>query len=388
VSITRAGTELALDRKESGFLMRSPVKGDVDLEAGNQRIDAIVRTNGTLEPKADPKALGLEPPRGKITMESAADGDDKVVKETVELGAPQKDGALPVRRSSDGKILLVSREAARVLEPDSTLVRSLSILDFASTEFRTLEVDGKAIQQRVRREPSGGFVLEKPSGFERDAGVITSAVEALGSLRAERWVSDKDDGSFGFGEPRLTARVTYVRGDAGEKTETITVGALATGGAYAKIASEPGVFLVPRRVLDALETLPIDRSPFMVTPDNATRVELSRNGKKLVLEKIADAFTRSSGVELSTTRVSEIVETLLAFRAETAIHTGPAKPSEGFAKPELVARIESSDGKPRTFRIGAGDSWQGTSVHYARVEGVDATFVIAQSKVKVLFDAF
>lgn len=386
--ISKGGAELAIDRKESGFLMRSPVKGDVDLEAGNQRIDAIVRTNGTLEPKPDLKALGLEPPRGKVAVESAADGDDKVVKETIELGSPQKDGSLAVRRLSDGKVLLVTRDAARVLEADSTLVRGLGILDFASTEFRTLEVDGKEIAQRVRREPSGGFVLEKPTGFERDAGVITSAVEALGSLRAERWVSDKDDGSFGLGEPRLTAKLTFVSGDAGEKSETLTVGALATGGAYAKVASEPGVFLMPRKVLDALETLPIDRSPFMVTPDNATRIELSRNGKKLVLEKIGEAFTRASGVELSTTRVSEIVDTLLAFRAETAIHTGPAKPNEGFGKPELAARIESPDGKPRVFRIGAGDSWQGTSVHYARLEGVDATFVIAQSKVKVLTEAF
>jgi hypothetical protein len=74
--ISKGGAELAIDRKESGFLMRSPVKGDVDLEAGNQRIDAIVRTSGTLEPKPDPKALGLDPPRGKVALESSADGDD------------------------------------------------------------------------------------------------------------------------------------------------------------------------------------------------------------------------------------------------------------------------------------------------------------------------
>jgi hypothetical protein len=388
LSIVRGEAKLELDRKEAGFVMRAPVKGDVALEAGNARIDAIVRTSGTLQQGGDRKALGLDPPRGKIVIESAADDDQKVVKETLELGTPGKDGALPVRRLADDKVLLVGREAARVLEADSTLVRSLAILDFSAAEFRTLEVEGKGFQQRFRREPSGGFVLEKPTGFERDAAVISNTIDALRNLTADRWVSDRDDGSFGLGDPRLTARLSYAKGDAGEKNETLTVGALATGGAYAKLASEPGVFLLPRKVLDTLETLAIDRSVFMVTPDNATRVVLERKGKKLVLEKIGDAFSRASGVELSATRVSEIVDTLIAFRPETAVHTGPARANEGLAAPELVAKIESDVGKPRTFRIGAGDAWQGTTVHYARVEGVDATYVIAQSKVRVLLEAF
>ena len=41
-------------------------------------------------------------------------------------------------------------------------------------------------------------------------------------------------------------------------------------------------------------------------------------------------------------RISEVIETLLSLRAEAAVHTGAAKPTEGFAKPD-----------PRVFRLAA-----------------------------------
>ncbi len=55
----------------------------------------------------------------------------------------------------------------------------------------------------------------------------------------------------------------------------------------------------------------------------------------------------------------------------------------------LSVRVEpvAGDLQPWTFRIGTGDSWQGISIHYARREGANASFVIAQSKVRSLIDA-
>ncbi len=51
-------------------------------------------------------------------------------------------------------------------------------------------------------------------------------------------------------------------------------------------------------------------------------------------------------------------------------------------------RVERTDDGPKSFRIGAGDAWRGQSIHYARAEGVDATYVIAKTKARVLIDAF
>ncbi len=148
------------------------------------------------------------------------------------------------------------------------------------------------------------------------------------------------------------------------------------------------MFVAPKKAVDALETWIIDRSPFMLTPDVATRVELEHKGKKIVLVREGDRFVPAPGTP-SSASLAGLVETLLALRAEAAIHTGAARPGEGFDKPELIVRTEpNGDAKKKIFRIGAGDSWQGTSIHYARAEGVDASYVIAKSKVRALLDAF
>jgi hypothetical protein len=75
------------------------------------------------------------------------------------------------------------------------------------------------------------------------------------------------------------------------------------------------------------------------------------------------------------------------LRAEAAVHVGPARREEGLEKPELAITIEGPKGAlPIRFAIGRGDVFRGTNVYYARRDGVDATFVIAQSRVRPLLE--
>jgi Domain of unknown function (DUF4340) len=384
LEIVRGNQKLSLDRKENGFVLRAPAKGEVELEAGNRRVESIVRADGEIVAEPDLKALGLDPPAGHATVRSSADTDASVIEESVELGKRDKDGKLPIRRRADGAVLLCDADAARAFEPDSTLIRSLRILDFSLAEFRSVDISGKTLHQKFHREGSGQFALDLPKDFEHDAGLASALVDALGTLSADRWAADRDDGNFGLADPQLRATLSVAAGDGGVVNHVLSVGALTAGGAFAKLDGEPGVFVIPRKVVDDLGTWVIDRSVFMVTPDNASQVELERHGKKLVLAKKGSTFSWSDGIEVPATRVSEIADELIALRAEAAVRVGPPAPGEGLTKPELVVRI---DGKEK-FRIGAGDSWQGTSVYYARAAGVSASYVIAKSKVRVLLDAF
>ena len=387
MSITRGDTKLELDRKESGFVMRAPVKGDVELDAGNARLEAIVSAVGQIMPSPKLDTLGLSPAQGRVSLKSSADSEERVVEEVLELGRRDKDGRLVVRRVADGTVLELDAGTARALEADSILVRSRKIFDFSSNDFRELEVTGKSLHQKLHREPSGALILDIPKGADEDAGLCSAMVDELGSLTAERWVAEHDDGSFGLAEPELSVKLSYSTGDSGSKNHELLIGAITTGGAFAKLAGEPGVFVLPRRAYDALDTLALDRGHFIVTPEMATRVQLEKSGKKLVLEKQGDRLVRSEGVDVAAGRVAEMVDTLIALRAEAAVHLGPAKPNEGLASPELSVTVTRSD-KTQRYRIGAGDSWRGTSVYYARADGVDATFVIAKNKVRVLLDAF
>lgn len=388
VLVVRGDKKLDLARKESGFVMRSPVQGDVGLETGNRRIEAMVRATGELLGEAKLTELGLSPPAGKVTLRSAGESDAAVVEEVVEIGTVSRSGKLAVRRVADGAVMMLDADTARALDADSTLMRSLKLFEFENADFRSLEVRGRGLEQKIHRDASGQIALDLPKGKRADTALTGDAVSELGRLTADRWVSESDDPSFGLSTPELTLKLAFSAGDAGVKEHTVTVGAATTGGAFAKLGGEPGVFILPRRTLDAVGTWFLDRTVFTVTPDVATQVVLERQGKKLVLERRADGFVRASGVELAPQRVAEISDTLIALRAEAAIALGPEKPGQGLEAPEVVVRIERTAFGPKSLRIGAGDSWRGQSIHYARAEGVDATYVIAKTKARVLIDAF
>lgn len=391
LTVVREKDELALDRKESGFVLRKPVKADVELDVGNRHVDAIVRAAGTLLEKPDPAKLGLAPPQGRATVTSVAEDDAKVVEETLDVGKTTPGGGLYVRRKDDGAVLELDRDTARLLAADATLLRKKRVLDFAPADFRVADIQTPELHQRIRREPSAAFTLELPKGFSHDASLATTLVDVLGSLEADRWIASADDGSFGLASPLLSAKLELELGDGGTRTLTLAVGAASSGGHFAKLqgpGAPPGVFVIPRRAVETLQTPLLDRSLFLTSPEAAERVTLRRGDREVALERRGQSWVETSAGELSPGRVAQIVEALRSLRAEAAIHLGAAEPSEGFARPELVVRVDPvGTDEAWSFRIGAGDSWQGTSIHYARRDGVDATYAIARNKVRAILDA-
>lgn len=392
LKIENGGQELSLDRKGAGFLMRKPRRADVTLDAGDQRLTQILSARGQIIDAPNVKELGLEPPRGKITISSAAADEAHVVTETVLVSAPTADGKVYAERKADGTVLLLPPDAAHALTADASLVRSHRILRFVADDFRSLDIWLGKVHERLVSSGSDQYSLKSPPGFAVDPGLATDLVDALGSLKADRWVADRDDGSFGLQKPALTFSVTYAKGDAGTKTQHITVGATASGGAYASLAGEQGVFVLPRDALDKLSTLLFDRSIFMLHPGAAARIVLAANGRKTILYREGHEWLQQGASSLSRGRIQKIIDALSTLRAEAAVHLGPARPAEGLQSPALSVTLEApaeNGGNPSAvhWRIGAGDSWRGMSIYYARADGAPATYVIAHSKVRQILDA-
>jgi hypothetical protein len=390
LTVTRGKEKLDLARKDTALVLRAPVQEPVELDVGNQHLEAIANANGTLVAEPDLEKLGLKPAAGKARVQSVAESESEVITEEVELGTVTPDGTLHVRRTADGAVLALDRDTARVLAPDATLLRKKRLLDFSPSELLSVEIEAPGLHQRVRREPSGVWTLELPKDFDADASLATTLGDVLGSLEAERWVASKDDGTFGFDKPAATVRIGLETRDAGTTSEKLVIGSATSGGYFAKLESTPGVFVLPRRTLETLQTLLLDRSLFVVAPDAAEQLTFERDGKKVVLERRGATFEPSEpNPALSPDRIARITEALASLRAEAALHVGPAKADEGFAKPELTVRVDPTAAgvKPWSFRIGSGDSWQGTSIFHARRDGTNATYVIAKSKVRALLDA-
>ena len=384
--LERGADKLVLVRSGSGFSLRAPSEATVDLGAGNSRIQAIVRSEGEIVEQPDLKKLGLDPARSRATVSSGAEPDQTPITETISVGTPAADSSIHVRREADGVVLALSAEAARALVPDSTLLKRAQLFDFGPSSFVALEVSSAGTRQRLVRAPDGNLKLELPSNSELDGPLATDLVQTLGTLKVERWVADADDGRFGFEAPLFTAELSYKSGDGSVRTEKLSIGRSASGGAYAKLASDPGVFILGREELETLGALLLNRSVFMIDPKSVSAIELAAGGTHRELTRRGDEFT-SAGLEPA--KISTIVEALASLRAEAAISVGKPRPEEGFDKPLLVVRTRPSDSaaKPRTLRIGKGDAYRDSAIFYARADGSDATYVIAQSRIRPILDA-
>jgi hypothetical protein len=386
LTVIRGEPRLVLTRSGTAFVLREPASAAVELDTGNARLAAVVRAGGELLSGADLAKMGLSPARDKIVLTVLA-REDHAREETLELGRVEADGTLVGRRVEDGAVLRFSRDTARAFLVDSTLLRPRRLLDFPLSGLLELETS-RPERQLLRRVPTG-FELAVPAGFQTDGSLATEAALALGSLTAVRWVSDADDDSFGLGAPRLTVRLRF-DADAGATERTLVVGGAAPGGYHARFGDDQGVFLIERAVVERLETLFVDRAATMVDPDTLARLRLRRGDETLTLERRGGALVATAGASVDQNVLTPALEALAALRAEAAIHTGKARPSEGFATPTLEISADPSPGLggSRRLQVGSQEVFQGVPVRYVRVDGIDATFVVAESKVRVILDLF
>ncbi|HEX6766056.1 MAG TPA: hypothetical protein VF103_11275, partial [Polyangiaceae bacterium] len=137
--------------------------------------------------------------------------------------------------------------------------------------------------------------------------------------------------------------------------------------------------------------------PFMADPKTLTRVVITSNGVTRTLERRNDELVPAASSGIDPAVAPRVAEALEALRAEAAVHTGAARANEGFAKPALEVRFEPLPGlgAPRSFAVGASGSPSNPAAdasfqaaHFARARDVDATFLVADSKLKPLFDLF
>lgn len=356
--ITRGAEKLELARKDKAFVLRGSPPTDVPLDAGNERISAILRARGR------PSAVPFEP-RGEIAIQISGADEATHREEKISVSAPQPDGAVCLKRASDGVALCVDAEAARSFEPDATLLRSLAVLRFAPSELVALRIEGAGSLQRLARHDDGSYELLEPAGFSHDGALVANLVQTLGSLEAARWVAAHDEPRFGLSAPRL--RVALTLSGAGPERE-LTIGAPAPGGYFARLSPDPGVFVLPGAAFSDLAVLLVDRSLSPFAESDLARAEI----------KAGKGRAKPLG--------GELLKSVSSLRAEQAVHLGPRRPSEGLEAPQLELSLTDRNGKTVKVTVGACDTLNDAAVCYARREGVDATFALSRRLVAELRD--
>jgi hypothetical protein len=125
----------------------------------------------------------------------------------------------------------------------------------------------------------------------------------------------------------------------------------------------------------------------MMDPSWVRHVRFERGATKWELDISHHGPDASAALE----RFEIVCRALAEARTEGVVHLGAPQKEEGFDRPRLVLTVRSMPpppAEPREVRIavGRGDVWRDNNVFYVRRGGVNATFAIAQSKVRPLLD--
>jgi hypothetical protein len=375
----RAGPRVEIARRGSGWRERSPEDRDLtsdETDSANLLALALAQARGS-----DVRRGGSEERFGALARVTLIrTGGER--HEVVEFGAPLPDGSIPMRRDDDGATLHVSRAVARRFEAHPVSLRARPVWKTPFEAGAVISIDDSCTPGPERLElHDGSWTLRAPGGLPADAVSVADLVGSLSQIKADAWIAESDDGSFGFDGPGACAVVLTLDpgpGDARPRRITVTLGAEGDGGVYARTSDDPAVFVASSGLRQVLAHPAIDRSRIRIDTTHGASVTVVRDGVRRLLSSDGGADATLEGA-------------LAALFAESALHAGPAAPDEGLEHPtlEVVVVARTDAGTPVETRVvlGAETRVDGADSYFARVSGVGATFAVPKARVTAILDA-
>jgi Domain of unknown function (DUF4340) len=365
VATLPTGASMDLARADNGWHQRLPedrtLDGD-DAEAATSFVTSLVSAAGEPRGKGDLPA----PPKFRITIVRAQDRATEIVEVAVAA-----DGTATARRAEDGALIALSASVAQTLAPRPTALRSLTLFpsDLRSMEIRSLATSCGGVTQELEHGDAG-WSMRSPAGYAPDIARAIDAVDAIEHARAESWITD--GAPFGFDETKCSLSAV-LGADGGGRRVGIVFGREARGGIYAHLEGDANVFVAPTSLRDVASRWMIDRSGFAIDVGRAREIDLDGHGHHVTLLRRGEGFVLGSDGEADAALLDAVGE----ITAADVVHLGPAKGDEGVTAPALVVKVYGAGdaGGDRTLTFGATKSGSAARM-FARISGVDATFVV------------
>ena len=379
-------TELAMARQGASWHEQAPVDRVIEADVGRRLLDRITAVEGDkIEPEGKVSGAPIAVLRVASSV-SASEGGERI--EEIEVFGDEG-GTTRVRRKEDGVVLVLPTAAASALRPGDLDLRSRKVFDESKPTFTSLRIDGPGGAQKLERDHGEWKILEPQArGLVADAALVGHVTDTMASLEAERWVGEPRP-EHGLDRPRLVIKV----GLEGGKTLEVALGAAAAAmppaaaGVFARAAGDPAVFVAPKALSDAAEQWLLDRTVLLPDFVSLTKATLVVGQSKVGIELENGAYRIAGSKDgASAARAVAIHDALDGLLADGTASIGAPEKSQGFDAPALSMSVETT-GPAKTVTIGGKGVFRGQSVYYARREGVDATFALAEPRVRALLDA-
>jgi len=389
-SLGSDGARVDLARRGSSWRARAPDERDLTPDESDS-VSALVADLARAQAlDARPGGTALGPARVRATIVRTGSSTTEVV----EVGPTGHNGIAYARRLDDDALLRLPRDVARRLYPHpiATHGRAIGYAPFDASDVTAIDDSCGPTPQRLDLR-DGRWAMNVPAGFSVDPQAAADIADAMAHAKADAWISETDDGAFGFETPTAcTVAVTLSSrpGLTGPRQVGIIFGDEHAGGFYAKTLEGPGVFIAPAALRVLASHPAIDRARLRLDTAPLTRVTLVHDGERRVIDMGARA-TEPAGGPRDAGRAEELGRAVVSLYAHDALHSGAPPRSEGFDRPTLqidaIVRADAGSVE-RIITIGAATQVGPFDAYFARLAGVDATFAVPRRSVERILDAW
>jgi hypothetical protein len=293
---------------------------------------------------------GLSNPRIEVDFKAAGDKDYR----KLFIGDKSPTGAdLFAKRNDEKKVFLIPALQETTLNRTTFDLRDKGLLKFDREKVEGLEVSSGGKALAVAKD-GGDWKITKPLQTRADFGSVEGLIGRLQTAQMKSIVADTaspaDLKKYGLDKPDVTVNL-----NVGSARATLLVGGKAADNTvYARDASKPAVVTVESALLDDLKKGADDyrrKDIFEFRPFNATRIEITRNGQTVVLERVKgqgdnapDKWRRTSPTtgDADKEKSDGLLSKLSNMRA-TSFVEGTAK--TGLDKPAMTIAVKFDEGK-------------------------------------------
>jgi hypothetical protein len=391
------GPRVELARRGSGWHERAPEDRDLDA-------DEVDSANGLAASLTAARALDAKRAtpgqRLVVTARTTIVRTGGESTEVIEVASPDDSGVALARRVDDAAVLRLPRDVARRFEPHPIAIEGSAVWRAPVDPGEIVAIDDSCSRSPQRLQLDDGTWTTR--GFTVDNLSASSLAESFARARADAWIAETDDGTFGFGRAgscAVTLTLQPATDGGASRRVAMIFGDETEGGLYARAADGRGVFLAPLALRELAARPAVDRGRFRLDLPSIARVVFERSGGRVVLwrprgaQRLVRQRAQVDGGEASeeASPGGSLEHALADLYAEFALHAGPPEAEEGMDRPTLAieATARGDAGVPVETRISIGATTRSgtTDAYFARISGIDATFAVPRSVITAILDA-
>jgi len=288
-----------------------------------------------------------------------------------------------VQRGGEPQTIAFAPAAVELLDPSVAPFKALTLLALNEADLRSLEISrGNVVEHIERPGASAPYEITKPIAAEADRIAVSDVARLLTTLQTVRFVADAAEPNHGLDAPVLELKAQLA--GEGDKKQTISLqlGAATEGGSFARLGSDPAVFVVSTQLVDLLKA-PLASRTLLATPlASIAAIDVTQAGRSARAERSGDAFAlKGHDDPESKDAARALAQTVATLRAITIVGYGEPPADQGFKAPFATLRIERTGAVPVELVLGATTP---NGERYARRRDIPATLLLPASTVQAL----